>query len=114
MAFLHPGHKPVAKVLSKPRLYMINCISPSHANAHRLTLATSAIGFVHGGAVASALDDMMGTTVWREVGYSATGVPTMELTVRYRRPVPMDQCLRFDARLLKVEGRKVGSIGGGR
>ncbi|CAM9439801.1 unnamed protein product [Scytosiphon promiscuus] len=64
-------------------------------------------GSVHGGAVASALDDILGTMVWREAGFSRWGIPTMQLTVRYRGATPMDRRLRFDTRVVKREGRKV-------
>lgn len=62
---------------------------------------------VHGGAVASALDDILGTMVWRSVGYSRAGIPTMQLTVKYRGPIPLRKQLRLDTKVVKWEGRKV-------
>ncbi|CAM9207093.1 unnamed protein product, partial [Hapterophycus canaliculatus] len=64
-------------------------------------------GAVHGGAVASVLDDILGTMVWREAGFSRWGIPTMQLTVRYRGATPMERRLRFDTHVVKREGRKV-------
>ncbi|CAM9208270.1 unnamed protein product [Ascophyllum nodosum] len=63
-------------------------------------------GNVHGGAVASALDDILGTMVWRNAGFSSAGIPTLELTVTYRDPVPLQRQLRFDTEVVKWEGRK--------
>lgn len=62
---------------------------------------------VHGGAVAAALDDILGTMVWRSVGYSRAGIPTMQLTVKYRGPIPLRKQLRLDTKVVKWEGRKV-------
>lgn len=64
-------------------------------------------GAVHGGAVSSVLDDILGTMVWREAGFSRWGIPTVQLTIRFRGPTPMARQLRFDTRVVKREGRKV-------
>lgn len=65
---------------------------------------------VHGGAVSSALDDILGTMVWREAGFSRWGIPTMQLTIRFRGATPMGRQLRFDTRVVKREGRKVRCV----
>ncbi|CAN0262316.1 unnamed protein product [Ectocarpus fasciculatus] len=62
---------------------------------------------VHGGAVSSALDDVLGTMAWREVGFPRWGLPTVRLTVRFLAGAPMERQLRFDTRVVKREGRKV-------
>ncbi|CAN0525908.1 unnamed protein product, partial [Ectocarpus sp. 12 AP-2014] len=62
---------------------------------------------VHGGAVSTALDDVLGTMAWREVGFPRWGLPTMQLTVRFLAGAPMERQLRFDTRVVKREGRKV-------
>ncbi|CBN74729.1 thioesterase superfamily protein [Ectocarpus siliculosus] len=62
---------------------------------------------VHGGAVSTALDDVLGTMAWREVGFPRWGLPTMRLTVRFLAGAPMERQLRFDTRVVKREGRKV-------
>ncbi|CAM9360169.1 unnamed protein product [Pylaiella littoralis] len=64
-------------------------------------------GIVHGGAVSAALDDILGTMVWREAGFSRWGIPTMQLTIRFRGATPMERQLRFDTRVVKRDGRKV-------
>eukprot|EP00953_Heterococcus_sp_UTEX-ZZ885_P021984 12214-Heterococcus_DN1.PRE.6 len=38
-------------------------------------------GSVHGGAIATALDDVLGSQVWRYAGYARRGMPTITLTV---------------------------------
>jgi len=60
-------------------------------------------GCVHGGFVAAAFDDVLGAA------QSATDNPGMTgtLTVRYRRPTPLHRPLRFEGRVLRVEGRKI-------
>ena len=60
-------------------------------------------GHVHGGFVAAAFDEVLG------FAQSMTGNPGMTgtLTVRYRRPTPLHVELRFEARVLRVEGRKI-------
>lgn len=73
----------------------------------RAIVSTPSKGIVHGGAVASALDDILGTMVWREAGFSRAGIPTMQLTVRYKGASLMGHPLRFDTRVVKREGRKV-------
>lgn len=64
---------------------------------------------MHGGAVSSALDDILGTMAWREAGFSRWGIPTLQLTVRFKGTTPMERQLRFDTRTVKREGRKVNS-----
>ncbi len=60
-------------------------------------------GHVHGGFVAAAFDEVLG------FAQSMTGNPGMTgtLTVRYRRPTPLHVELRFEARVLRIEGRKI-------
>lgn len=59
-------------------------------------------GHVHGGFVAAAFDEVLGFV------QCATGQPGMTgtLTVRYRKPTPLHQDLRFEAWVEKIEGRK--------
>ncbi|MFV0526962.1 MAG: PaaI family thioesterase [Acidimicrobiales bacterium] len=60
-------------------------------------------GSVHGGLVAAAFDEVMGAA------QALSGQPGMTgtLTVVYRSPTPLRVPLRFEARLDKVEGRKL-------
>ena len=58
-------------------------------------------GHVHGGFVAAAFDEVLGFV------QSTTGQPGMTgtLTIRYRKPTPLDTDLRFEATVQRVEGR---------
>ena len=64
-------------------------------------------GCVHGGMVAAAFDEVLG------FAQSLTGHPgfTGTLTVRYRKPTPLRTELRFEARVARVEGRKIFAEG---
>lgn len=64
-------------------------------------------GHVHGGFVAAAFDEVLG------FAQSLAGNPGMTgtLTVRYRKPTPLHVELRFEARVLRVEGRKIFTEG---
>jgi len=60
-------------------------------------------GYVHGGWLAAAFDDVLGAT------QSATDRPGMTagLRVRFRRPVPLHRPIHFRGRLVRVEGRRI-------
>lgn len=58
---------------------------------------------VHGGMVASAFDEVMGS-VFRVLGIASAFTGT--LTVRYLAPAPVETDLEFRARLTSTEGRK--------
>ena len=60
-------------------------------------------GCVHGGYIAAAFDEVLGST------QSLSGAPgkTGRLTVHYRRPTPLEEELRFVGRLESVDGRKI-------
>lgn len=60
-------------------------------------------GCVHGGYIAAAFDEVLGTA------QSIGGAPGMtgRLTVQYRSPTPLHQPLRFEAWLENVSGRKI-------
>lgn len=62
----------------------------------------------HGGVSAMLVDQLLGHAAM------ASGHPgvTTELSVRYRRPVPLDVPLRIWGRVTKVEGRRVSAVGG--
>ncbi len=64
-------------------------------------------GHVHGGFVAAAFDELLGFT------QSLSGSPGMTgtLTIRYRRPTPLYTELRFEATLVRTEGRKIFTEG---
>ncbi|MDZ4825126.1 MAG: PaaI family thioesterase [Actinomycetota bacterium] len=60
-------------------------------------------GFVHGGWVACAFDEMLG------IANIAAGHPgmTARLTVNYRKPTPLFRELTFKARVDRIEGRRI-------
>ncbi len=64
-------------------------------------------GCVHGGYIAAAFDDVLGSA------QSFSGQPGMtgRLTISYRSPTPLHQELRFTGRFDKVEGRKIFTSG---
>ncbi|MDQ1520672.1 MAG: hypothetical protein QOI55_1745 [Actinomycetota bacterium] len=64
-------------------------------------------GFVHGGMIALAFDEMLG------IANIVGGHPGMTgtLTVRYRRPTPLYRELWFKAWVERVEGRRIISKG---
>ena len=61
-------------------------------------------GAAHGGIVASYLDEILAGTVLRSTGRSGV---TGELTIRYRRPVPVEQPVLGRGRLVTDHGRYV-------
>lgn len=64
-------------------------------------------GCVHGGFVAAAFDEVLGST------QSLSGSPGMtgRLTIHYRKPTPLETELRFVGRLGLVDGRKIHTTG---
>ena len=64
-------------------------------------------GYVHGGYVALAFDEVLGIANVAS-GY---GGLTGRLTVRYRRPTPLYTELRFVARVARAEGRRLSTVG---
>jgi hypothetical protein len=60
-------------------------------------------GHVHGGFVAAAFDDLMGSaqTLSGLAGYTGT------LTVRMLRPTPLGRRIDYEAGVTRVEGRKI-------
>ena len=64
-------------------------------------------GYVHGGWVACAFDEMLG------IANIASGNPgmTARLTIHYRKPTPLFHELRFKAWVDRLEGRRIMSRG---
>ncbi len=72
-------------------------------------------GRVHGGIVASMMDETMGRAIW---GDAKTWGVTAELTIRYRNPVPLGEMLtvvgrltRDSRRLFEAEGELITADG---
>lgn len=64
-------------------------------------------GYVHGGYVAAVFDELLGVAQ----GFSGEPGVTGTLTVRYRRPTPLNTKLRLEGVLDRVEGRKIFTTG---
>ena len=60
-------------------------------------------GLAHGGVLATALDEILGSLNWLLAGPAVTG----RLEVDFRRPVPIGETLVVDAEVVGVKGRKV-------
>ena len=63
---------------------------------------------VHGGVIAELLDEVLGAANIVAEHPAMTGT----LTVRYRKPTPLNTDLRVEARFVRSEGRKVYAWGG--
>ena len=63
---------------------------------------------VHGGVIAELLDEVLGAANIVAEHPAMTGT----LTVRYRKPTPLNTDLRIEARFVRVDGRKVYAWGG--
>jgi acyl-coenzyme A thioesterase PaaI-like protein len=68
---------------------------------------SGAPGYAHGGAIATALDDTIGTLLLSQL--EQAGV-TARLEIDYRRPVLLDVPLRIESWIERAEGRKVWPI----
>ncbi len=65
-------------------------------------------GFVHGGVIAMVCDDILGAANMMAGQPGMTGT----LTVRYRKPTPLETDLDLEARLVGRQGRKLRTWGG--
>lgn len=60
-------------------------------------------GVVHGGIIATMLDEVTSRTVFR--GDSPRFVVTAQLSLRYRKPVPVETPLKLTGRVVEDKGR---------
>ncbi|MDR1016195.1 MAG: PaaI family thioesterase [Coriobacteriales bacterium] len=67
-------------------------------------------GRVHGGVISAILDEVIGRVIQTKYGDEVFGV-TMELTVKYRKPVPLGQTLRCVGRLDSRKGKVFSGSG---
>lgn len=65
------------------------------------------IGFAHGGALASLLDEAMGAAAW----YAGARAAAAHIGFDYLRPVPLGAAVRITAQVERREGRKVYTSG---
>ncbi|MBS1862916.1 MAG: PaaI family thioesterase [Actinobacteria bacterium] len=68
---------------------------------------TGAPGYAHGGSIAAALDDTIGSLLLARL--EQAGV-TAKLEINYRRPVLIDVPLRIESWIESVEGRKIFTV----
>ncbi|HCK65486.1 MAG TPA: hypothetical protein DHW49_04415, partial [Anaerolineae bacterium] len=61
----------------------------------------------HGGASAAILDEAMGLVVWA-AGHKVAAV---NLEINYHKPLPLNQKMFLEAKIAKVEERKIFSVG---
>jgi uncharacterized protein (TIGR00369 family) len=66
-------------------------------------------GVVHGGIVAAMLDEVTSRTIFR--GDPPRLVVTAKLSIRYRKPVPIETPLRLTGRVVKDKGRVITVAG---
>jgi uncharacterized protein (TIGR00369 family) len=64
-------------------------------------------GHAHGGASAAILDEAMGAAVWR----SGFNVAVVNLEINYKRPLPLGQPLKLEARFTERKERKIYATG---
>lgn len=67
-------------------------------------------GLAHGGVLATALDETLGSLSWLLRVIAVTG----RLETDFSRPVPVGTVLHLDARVVAVHGRKIYSTATGR
>jgi acyl-coenzyme A thioesterase PaaI-like protein len=64
-------------------------------------------GIAHGGSIAALFDELMGVSVWATGGVAYS----LDLRVRFRKSLPIPQRYVGDARVERVDGRKVWTTG---
>jgi len=64
-------------------------------------------GQAHGGASAAILDEAMGAAVWR----SGFNVAVVNLEINYKRPLPLGQQLKLEARFTERKEKKLFASG---
>lgn len=64
-------------------------------------------GFVHGGSMASILDEAMGASVWLQ-GFTAVAA---KITVDYRKMLPLGTITTVEAKVSSADGRKIMAKG---
>jgi uncharacterized protein (TIGR00369 family) len=67
-------------------------------------------GIVHGGISAALLDEAIGRAIMVHYGRDAFGV-TLDLQVKYRKPVPLGETLKAVARITSDKGRMFEGTG---
>ena len=98
---------PLSPLSAAMRLTFDAATGTMHGTATFDTQFTGPPGMVHGGVIALAFDELLGSTnVCLQLG-AFTGT----LSVRYERPTPIETEVTLEARIDRVEGRKVFTVG---
>lgn len=61
----------------------------------------------HGASIATVYDEILAYPVWR----TNTGSFTAELIISYKRMTPLNEWIKFDAYIDRIEGRKIYMTG---
>ncbi len=61
-------------------------------------------GVLHGGISATILDETIGRAIMNKYGQNSFGV-TIELNIKYKKPIPTDATLKVIGRITKDKGR---------
>jgi acyl-coenzyme A thioesterase PaaI-like protein len=104
------AHNPVAgpaNPLSPPMLVEVAEDGSVYSNVTMRPIHEGPPGGVHGGFVAALLDQLLGAANIT----SGNGAMTAELTIRYRKPTPIDVPLVVRARTESVDERRVHTTG---
>lgn len=64
-------------------------------------------GYIHGGASAAILDEIIGVAIWR-AGYN---VAVVNLDIQFRKAIPVDSTVTVEARMTEQNGRKIYGTG---
>ncbi len=64
-------------------------------------------GYIHGGASAAILDEIIGVAIWR-AGYN---VAVVNLDISYKKAIPVDTKITVEARMTDRNGRKICGTG---
>lgn len=64
-------------------------------------------GYIHGGASAAILDEIIGVAIWRK-GYN---VAVVNLDVSFRKAIPVNSIVTVEARMTDNKGRKICGTG---
>lgn len=115
-----PGYRPRSHADHLPRSPVVGEASPlsprlewevdgDRVRAHGIYTAVyeGPPGYVHGGIIALAFDEILGITN-AELGHPGM---TGTLTVKYRRPTPLFREVRLEAWIERVEGRRIVTRG---
>ena len=102
--------EPILEYRAGPRAGEVRGTRQSDFNA--LAQYQGAPGVLHGGLQATLLDEVMGTTAHTAyVEHVSASLVTVDFSLRYRRPVPVEAPLVIFGELQRVAGRIENALG---